>query len=289
MVPIQNPTLFWDIRPEEVDLIEHKKWLIERVAQWGTLDDIRELLRIYPMEEIAQIIADSRTIDPKTKELWIAMGRDQGMHQDVLPERTREVWEMFSEIGLEQGFVLAGGTALALRLGHRESEDLDFFRNEHFNTASILNNLMEKSTNSSDLEIVLQEPKDTLHVRFRQVKLSFLFQAGKHLAAYDLWNGVRIASIDAIVAMKLNAVAGRGERKDFIDLYTICQDVMDFDEMLRRGFALLPNLNRYHILRSLVYFQDAEQTPPLRLFRDYSWSEVKQFFSRKVTRYLSET
>lgn len=85
---------------------------------------------------------------------------------------------------------------------------------------------------------------------------------------------------------KQNVVAGRGERKDFFDLYTICQEVMDFDDMLRRGFELLPNLNRYHVLRSLNYFQEAEQTPPLRMKREYSWVAVKEFFSRKVTSYL---
>ncbi|WP_240984892.1 nucleotidyl transferase AbiEii/AbiGii toxin family protein [Acididesulfobacillus acetoxydans] len=56
-----------------------------------------------------------------------------------------------------------------------------------------------------------------------------------------MWNGVRVASIDAIVAMKLKAIAGRGERKDFIDLYTICQEGMDFDEMLRE---LIENTNK---------------------------------------------
>lgn len=283
MIPIQNPSLFWDIRPENIDPVVHKKWLIERVVQWGTLDDIRELLGIFQVEDIAQIVASSRTIDPKTKELWMVVGRGQSMHQEVLPERTHEIWEIFSDIGSEHRFVLAGGTALALRLGHRASEDLDFFRNEHFPTESIITQIME---GTSDLEVVLKEPKDTLHLRVNQVKVSFLFQAGKHLEGYDLWNGVRLASIDAIAAMKLNAVAGRGDRKDFIDLYAICQEVMDFDEMLERGFELLPNLNQYHVLRSLVYFEDAEQTPPLRLFREYSWQEVKNFFNRKVSKYL---
>ena len=59
--------------------------------------------------------------------------------------------------------------------------------------------------------------------------------------------------------------------------------------MLERGFALLPNLNQYHVLRSLVYFQDAENTPPLRLNREYSWIEVKRYFTEKVARYLKKS
>jgi hypothetical protein len=289
VIPIQNRALFWDVRPDDIDPEEHKKWLIERIAQWGTLDDIRELLKLYPMEEVGNIVNSSRAIDLKTKELWTAMRRRQRMHPEILPGRIREIWGLFTELGPEWGFVLVGGTALALRLGHRESDDLDFFRNEHFTTISILNHLYEKAPESSDLEIIFQEPRDTLHLRFKGVKLSFLFQAGQHLDTYDLWNGVRVASVAAIVAMKLNAVAGRGERKDFIDLYTVCQEVMDFEEMLERGFALLPNLNRYHVLRSLVYFQDAEKTPSLRLNREYSWTEVKRFFTEKVTRYLKKS
>jgi len=143
-----------------------------------------------------------------------------------------------------------------LRLGHRQSEDLDFFLNDHFNTRDIATYLTEKA--SKELEIVLQEPKDTLHLRINGVKVSFLYQAGGHLTEYYEWNGLRIAAIDAIIAMKLNAVARRGERKDFIDLYTICQEVMDFKEMLQCGFSLLPNLKQYHVLRSLTYFQDGE-------------------------------
>ncbi|MHB1651794.1 MAG: hypothetical protein ACYCVD_04845 [Desulfitobacteriaceae bacterium] len=130
--------------------------------------------------------------------------------------------------------------------------------------------------------------QDTLHLRINEVKVSFLFQAGAHLRDYDLWRGVRIASTDALIAMKLNAVAGRGERKDFIDLYCVCQEYLDFDEMLERGFTLLPNLNRYHVLRSLIYFDDAEQTPPLRLKRIYDWEEIKRFFTSHVKKYLKE-
>ena len=89
MIPIQNQGLFWDIHVEDIDPVKHKRWLIERVVQWGTLDDIRDLLKIYSIEDISPIVEFSRTIDRKTKELWRVMGRDQRMHQEALPERTR--------------------------------------------------------------------------------------------------------------------------------------------------------------------------------------------------------
>ncbi|KLU60157.1 hypothetical protein CEB3_c35880 [Peptococcaceae bacterium CEB3] len=75
MIPILNQSLFWDIHVEDIDPVKHKKWLIERVVQWGTLDDIRALLKIYSVEDISQIVELSRTIDCKTKELWRVMGR----------------------------------------------------------------------------------------------------------------------------------------------------------------------------------------------------------------------
>jgi hypothetical protein len=77
VIPIQNQALFWDVRPEDIDPVEHKKWLIERVVQWGTLDDVRELLKLYPVEDIGKVVDSSRTTDLKTKELWIAMRRGQ--------------------------------------------------------------------------------------------------------------------------------------------------------------------------------------------------------------------
>lgn len=209
------------------------------------------------------------------------------MHEEILPASTKLVWECLRPIADTRQFVLAGGTALALRFGHRESQDLDFFTDEPFGGLQLENSLRDSLKASDELEIVGRD-ENTLHLRINSVKVSFLYQAGAHLQNYDLWRGVRIASLDTLIAMKLNAAAGRGDRKDFTDLYCVCQEGLDFGEMLERGFALLPNLNKYHVLRSLAYFEDAERTPPLRLRRSYDWEDIKRFFTAHVTKYLRD-
>ena len=286
MIPFQNQALFWDVRPEDIDTVKHKRWLIERVAQWGTYEDILQLLKVYSPAEIQTVIANSRAVDARTSLFWETVGRRMEMYENVLPDKTQEIWDRIAELASSHNFVLVGGTALALRLGHRESEDLDLFTNRHFASDKLVANLNSMLADGDRLEIVSKEREDTLHIRYNEVKISFLYQAGEHLQEFELWRGMAIASQNAIIAMKLNAVAGRGERKDFVDLYAVCQAGLSFEKMLLSGFPLLPNLNRYHVLRSLTYFEDAEETPPLRLFREYSWEEIKRFFREQTRHYL---
>lgn len=282
-----DQALLWDIRVEDLDPVLHKHWLVERVAQWGALTDIKELLGMYSIAEIQSIVAVSRSLDSRTKTFWAAFEEKKIMHEEILPAATNLAWERLRPIAEIRQFVLVGGTALALRFGHRESQDLDFFTNKPFPVVQLENSLRDSLIAADELEIAGRD-ENTLHLRINHVKVSFLYQAGVHLQNYDLWRGIRIASLDGLIAMKLNAAAGRGDRKDFTDLYCVCQEGLDFGEMLERGFALLPNLNKYHVLRSLVYFDDAEPSPPLRLRRSYDWEDIKRFFTVHVTKYLRD-
>jgi hypothetical protein len=177
---------------------------------------------------------------------------------------------------------MAGGTALALHLGHRESQDFDFFQEQSFDPQTLLKQLPTPPPVK-----VLQAARDTLTVEFRSVKMSFfgyphplIKPSVKSLFTFPL------ASIPDIAAMKLTAIAGRGARKDFVDVYFICKQCFP----LREAFTYLQTkfmqqqYDLYHILRSLTYFEDAESEPMPRLHNDVKWEQMKQFFISEAAR-----
>lgn len=89
--------------------------------------------------------------------------------------------------------------------------------------------------------------------------------------------------------MKIAAISDRGTKRDFIDLYFIIkmEKVLSLDEILRlydKKFGLLKQ-NKIHILKSLCYFDDAEQEPMPKMLKDVSWKEVKKFFEEEIKKY----
>ncbi len=203
------------------------------------------------------------------------------MHEKVLP---RHSLELLSELeagahSILDGWLLAGGTGLALRLGHRTSEDLDFFRTEPFR----LDELHDVLRGYGPCETLQQEAR-TLTVLLRDTKLSFFQVRDPFLFESDAYRFFALADSRDIALMKLAAISGRGSRKDFVDLYTLLRN----PPTLREYFDMLPRkygagrVNAYHILKSLTYFEDAEQEPMPRLLVPFDWQECKAFFVREA-------
>jgi hypothetical protein len=200
----------------------------------------------------------------------------------ILTGSQQTVLELLSRVPEIRTFYLAGGTGLALHLGHRRSEDFDFFRAQPLVPQDLLTVLRE----AGDL-VVLQEATGTLTVRIHGVATSFFRYD------YPLLRPLRespwalpIADPDDIAAMKLAAVAGRGARKDFVDLYVYAREVTPLREALAwfrdkyRGVTVDP----YHLLRSLTYFDDAEAEAMPHLLIELTWDEVKAFFRAEAAR-----
>ncbi len=100
---------------------------------------------------------------------------------------------------------------------------------------------------------------------------------------------VRVGSVGMvtppdIAVMKITAISQRGRKRDFFDLYWLCNNVLPLNESIKRvehQYSIRQNFN--HILKSLVYFDDAEEDPPPVVFFDTSWKGVKEFFRREVS------
>lgn len=113
------------------------------------------------------------------------------------------------------------------------------------------------------------------------------------LLPVDVVPGLRMASPVDIGAMKVLAVGQRGDKKDFIDLYVICQRVVRLDELLRRARDKFgERFNTFHYLKSLVYFDDADTQPDPLGWPPGKWEQVKAYFTHEIPRiakqFLSE-
>jgi len=174
---------------------------------------------------------------------------------------------------------VAGGTGLAFHLGHRISEDLDFFRTDDMD----VRRLHDALGNHGAYE-TLQEADHTLTVLLHETKLSFFRVRDPFLFEGEPYRFFTLADMRDIALMKLVAISGRGSRKDFADLYAILQG----EPTLEACFDLLPRkydssrLNTYHILKSLTYFDDAESEPTLQMLVPFDWDECKAFFVREA-------
>jgi hypothetical protein len=124
-----------------------------------------------------------------------------------------------------------------------------------------------------------------LHAVVQGVKVSFLGYAYPLLFSLRKFLGVQVADPRDIACMKLSAIASRGTKRDFVDLYAAAREVRlrELLDLFQQKYART-RYNTVHLLKSLVYFADAEMDPMPDLLARLSWDEIKGFFVREVPR-----
>jgi hypothetical protein len=198
-------------------------------------------------------------------------------HWEAVTPQTRALWHVVARLPYIQSFYLAGGTALALRLGHRISRDLDLFANietlDDEMRYQIINELQSEHVVVLDQDSVLG-----LVLMVDDLPLSFFSYNYPLLEPTVEVDGVQLAGLTDIGLMKLDAVAGRGTRKDFYDLYTIAAHV-PLEELFARSKEKYPYSRGFgmRVLTALVDFDIAEQEPDPLLLHPISWEAVKTF------------
>jgi hypothetical protein len=201
------------------------------------------------------------------------------MHEKVLPKGSQELLKKMESLASPhlKGWILAGGTGLALQLGHRISVDFDFFRTDSF-LVSNLHDVLKKI----GIYETLQEDEKTLTIIMSGIKISFFCIEDPFIFKLQPFSFFSLADERDIALMKLIAISGRGSRKDFVDLYSILRRGYNIQEL----FDLIPKKyskgrsNIYHILKSLTYFDDAEKEPLPNMLVPFDWKECKNFFIR---------
>jgi len=203
------------------------------------------------------------------------------MHPKVLSAKAWKTIRSIVAAGLADGWMLAGGTGLALQIGHRYSEDLDFFRSGAFDVSALIDRL----TAVGDVA-VQDRTKDTLHAVVHNLRTSFLSIQAPLLFRGTAYRGLMLADPRDIAVMKVIAIGGHGSRKDFVDLYFLLRGGLDIPgifALLGRRFGKV-DYNEYHLLKSLVYFADADAEPMPRMLRRVDWEDVKEEIRNAVRR-----
>ena len=204
-------------------------------------------------------------------------------HYETLPNQTKKALDFLSgEKWLKESkWYLAGGTALALQVGNRKSVDLDFFTEEkNFNEKQLLARFADNKNWQTDVE-----DKNTIYGQLLKSKISFIAYPFFVPQQEWLWHGsVRVLHKIDIAVMKITAISQRGRKRDFFDLYWCAKNLEPLQEIIKRLKVQYPLIahDYHHILKALVYFEDAEDDPPPEIFFRASWSEVKKFFITEV-------
>ncbi|HQE93014.1 MAG TPA: nucleotidyl transferase AbiEii/AbiGii toxin family protein [Anaerolineae bacterium] len=193
----------------------------------------------------------------------------------------REVLTFIGQCTFAPRFYLAGGTALALRLGHRRSVDLDFFSNTDEIGQQTRREILD--TLSPLRPQALEDVEGNLLLEIHNMHVGFFGYSYPLLAPTDSVEGVAIAGIVDIGLMKLDALISRGSRKDFYDLYFILQKV-SLNELLILGRTKYPYARDFELMaiESLIWFDNADRDLQPRLLTDVTWDEVKCFFVAKA-------
>jgi hypothetical protein len=194
----------------------------------------------------------------------------------------RIVLEKIAASAPAKDFYLAGGTALALQLGHRESIDLDWFSQKFF-----LNSDLKKILAGLGKFELVGESEGTINGVLDNVKISFFHYDYMLLFPFVSFESVNLADERDIAAMKISAISSRGSKKDFIDIYFLLGkyalgELIDIFEKKYKNIKY----NKLHILKSLVYFDDAENEPMPKMLQPVEWGVVKEKIKKEANELL---
>jgi predicted nucleotidyltransferase component of viral defense system len=187
---------------------------------------------------------------------------------------------LFSINYIKNNFALAGGTALALQLGHRRSVDLDVFSPKPFVIPKLQDTLRK---NFKDLYIPVSTGRLMFFARLDYVKTDFVMELTPLLKDFTKGDGLKLFSVPDIAAMKLHTIAGRGKKKDFFDIYALLH-TYSWDELLDFFVKKYNQQQLPFLFRSIHYFEDADNDPDVSAFPPYKakWGAIKKFIKSKT-------
>jgi predicted nucleotidyltransferase component of viral defense system len=196
--------------------------------------------------------------------------------QTVVPE-LMELLRKLMKVEEFSNFYLVGGTSLSLQIGHRNSIDIDLFGNQNIDSdlfISILNDFGKTEVSKSSKNILITDVSG--------IKVDFVNYQYKLLDEPIEIEGIRMVSKKDIAAMKLNAIAGRGSKKDFIDLYYLL-DEFSLKEMVDFYSQKYFDGSEFMVVKSLSYFEEANEQPqPQMMKSSFNWETCKQKISNEV-------
>jgi predicted nucleotidyltransferase component of viral defense system len=199
------------------------------------------------------------------------------VHWQAVTTAMRNLLRLIGQQPFANRFYLAGGTALALRLGHRLSVDLDFFSASDEVTRSTRQEIL--AALSPHTPQALEDVDGNLLLEVSGLHIGFFGYGYDLLEATDHVEQVAVASVVDIGLMKLDALISRGSRKDFYDLYFITQQI-SIPALLALAETKYPYAQDFELMavESLVLFENADRDIQPAMLEDIAWEDVRQFF-----------
>ena len=202
------------------------------------------------------------------------------LHFETIDASTYELLKQLQAQPALKKLRLVGGTALALQTGHRKSIAIDLFGEidaDEFEVLSQVNSISQATT--------LKKSKNINVFLLNGIKVDIVNYPYPWLSPAVERNDLVLAGIEDIAAMKLSAITGRGTRKDFIDMFFLLKR-FSLDQMLHFYRQKYPEGTEFLVIKSLTYFEDAEQDEfPIMLIQQ-DWENIKHQIKSAVNKYL---
>lgn len=203
------------------------------------------------------------------------------LYYETIHPDTLELLKKIQSLEIFTDTRLVGGTALALQIGHRKSIDLDFFGNVSASLEEIVLEFSEFANANP-----LSSSKTMRFLIVDGVKVDIVNYPYNWIDKPVVENGIILAGIKDISAMKLSAITNRGTKKDFIDLYFLLKR-FSFNELIDFYLEKYSDAQLFTVLKSLTYFEDAEADPLPVMVDSISWDEAKASIVMAVNQYLN--
>jgi len=206
------------------------------------------------------------------------------LQTEAIDPGTLSILKKLMEIPELQSFNLVGGTALALKYGHRTSEDLDLFSVENSEHQPIIEALQK--TFGDLLTYKGDFTKWGIFCFIGGVKVDLVYYPHPILHSVELWDTIRMYDDRDLIAMKIQAVLGRGKKKDFWDIAELLEHY-DLSQMIDFHKAKYPNqMLLIAIPQAIIYFQDADNSDEPISLKGQTWNEIKEVLKEKVREFL---
>ena len=201
------------------------------------------------------------------------------LHKETVSKSSLDLLTSLQVKEYLKGYYLVGGTALSLMIGHRQSIDIDLFCDFEFDVTRMLENL------SSDFSFSLFfSAKNTIKGSIDDVQVDILSHRYPLIQEPINTEGISMLSLPDIIAMKLNAITGSGQRvKDFIDIYYLLNR-FSLEQMITYHKAKYKQYNEVNVLKSIIYFDDVDLGDWPKIIADpqLKWKDVKAKLEQTV-------
>ncbi len=207
------------------------------------------------------------------------------LHLKTVEPHTFSVLNELMKMPELKEFSLVGGTALSLLYGHRKSVDLDFFSNKPFENLEIINALQKKFKGSFDNKST--NPRFGIFCFVDEVKIDLVRHPHPLIRPEQKLEGIRMFSTEDIIAMKVQAILGRGKKKDFWDIAELLNhfSVRDFITFHKEKYTT-QNLI-ITVPQAITYFVDAEESEDPIGLKKQTWASVQKSINAKVREFLT--